>query len=118
MAGDIKQDLIATLERFEESYRHMAAETPGRVDRVLHRKTRSMHDGDLDFTIAIKEISGKPKFMTVVFEAPEKASYIFFTYGPQGERFFNRKLFTRMYRMLKEHGQVEHFKESIEAELE
>ena len=111
-----RKELLRAVKAFEARTVAQAEGEDIRDDRVLVRLDRTYSGKFLSFVVALKEVNAKPKFLTVTFREPEAASFIFFSYGPDGKRYFNRKVFDKMADFLESGHLVAEFLELIESE--
>ena len=100
MTAIAEKDLIRIVKDFETRCMEKAMHAHLRDNRLLQRLRKQFFTGVLEFEVSLKELNGVPKFMTFTFKHPKASAFIFFTYGPDGKRYFNRKVFDRMWEFL------------------
>lgn len=111
-----KRELIAAVKDFERRVMERAMREAKDEKHIISSLRRRFTGTVIEFEVMLKEVNGIPKFTTFTFHRPTKASFIFFTYDNQGKRFFNRKMFDRMYDYLDSGFLVPEFKDLITKE--
>ncbi len=111
-----KSGLIAAVKDFERWGMAWAMRQAKDERRIIFSLRKRLRGKVIDFEVMIKEVNGTPKFATFVFHQPTVASFTFFSYDGSGRRYFNRKMFDRMYEYLDSGFLIPEFKELITAE--
>lgn len=111
-----KNELIAAVKDFERRGMAKAMLADKDHKHIISSLRKRLSGKDLELVVMLKEINGAPKFTTFTFLRPKLASYIFFTYDNEGKRYFNRKLFNRMYEFLDANSLLPEFTELIAKE--
>lgn len=108
-----KSELLKAVKQYEVDLRQAAGDAPQLNRRVVAKLRRTYKGGVLDFSVALEEVGGNPKFITFKFAAPKPASFIFFSYDTSGKRYFNKKIFDRMADYLEEGYLIAEFLELL-----
>ncbi|WP_051694369.1 hypothetical protein [Desulfohalovibrio reitneri] len=105
-----KKSLRQDLEAFERAVVATTSREPSRSDRVLNRKALSLHGRNVEFDASLKEVNGRPRFVTITLRSPAKATFIPFHYDAKGELTLNKKVSNRLFDFLEEHEATTEFR--------
>lgn len=113
---ELHKELLRAVKDYETREIEQASHTDVRKDRLLVKLAHVYQGPVVKLQVALKELKGKPKFLTFTILEPKKASFIFFSYDANGKRFFNRKMFDKMYDFLQAESLTYEFLELLRSE--
>ena len=111
-----RSELLAAVKEFERRSMAQALLAAKDQKHIISSLRKRLSGKSLEMEVTLKEVNGTPKFATFTFLRPKVASFIFFSYDNQGKRFFNRKIFNRMYEFLESDSLISEFRELVQNE--